>query len=249
MADQMINALPTKTEPVTGDKVLLSGASEEYLIDYDKLATAILNKLTSKTFTLDQGTKTFVAALNELNSKSEFAYYLNNSINIPENSDMDTYIEPGLYSCNGTSPTTLKNSPFADSFLLKVEYPTGSVSYRSQKFTLYSNGRVAYRYYSVPLQKWSDFYYYYNSEDALAAYIKSDLDYNDLPCGVHYLGAGCKNAPENYCRVLCLYGIQGARLNDAIQVAFSVLNPAIYTRAYNNGSWTKWRKFTGTLVP
>lgn len=39
MADQMINALPTKTEPVTGDKVLLSGASEEYLIDYDKLAT------------------------------------------------------------------------------------------------------------------------------------------------------------------------------------------------------------------
>lgn len=70
MADQMINALPTKTEPVTGDKVLLSGASEEYLIDYDKLATVILNKLTSKTFTLDQGTKTFVAALNELNSKS-----------------------------------------------------------------------------------------------------------------------------------------------------------------------------------
>ena len=66
----MINALPTKTEPVTGDKVLLSGASEEYLIDYDKLATAILNKLTSKTFTLDQGTKTFVAALNELNSKT-----------------------------------------------------------------------------------------------------------------------------------------------------------------------------------
>jgi len=66
----MINALPTKTEPVTGDKVLLSGASEEYLIDYDKLATAILNKLTSKTFTLDQGTKTLVAALNELNSKS-----------------------------------------------------------------------------------------------------------------------------------------------------------------------------------
>ena len=70
MADQMINALPTKTEPVTGDKVLLSGASEEYLIDYDKLATAILNKLTSKTFTLDQGTKTLVAALNELNSKT-----------------------------------------------------------------------------------------------------------------------------------------------------------------------------------
>lgn len=70
MADQKINALPTKTAPVTGDKCLMSGAAEEYLIDYDKLATAILNKLTSKTFTLDQGTKTLIAAVNELNSKS-----------------------------------------------------------------------------------------------------------------------------------------------------------------------------------
>lgn len=69
MADQKINALPTKTAPVTGDKCLMSGAAEEYLIDYDKLATAILNKLTSKTFTLDQGTKTLIAAINELNSK------------------------------------------------------------------------------------------------------------------------------------------------------------------------------------
>lgn len=69
MADQKINALPTKTSPTTGDKVLMSGAAEEYLIDYDQLATAILNKLTSKTFTLDQGAKTLVAALNELNSK------------------------------------------------------------------------------------------------------------------------------------------------------------------------------------
>ena len=70
MADQKINALPTKTAPETGDKCLMSEAAEEYLIDYDKLATAILNKLTSKTFTLDQGTKTLIAAVNELNSKT-----------------------------------------------------------------------------------------------------------------------------------------------------------------------------------
>ena len=41
MADQKINALPTKTAPVTGDKCLMSGAAEEYLIDYEKLATAM----------------------------------------------------------------------------------------------------------------------------------------------------------------------------------------------------------------
>ena len=138
MADQKINALPTKTAPVTGDKCLMSGAAEEYLIDYDKLATAILNKLISKTFTLDQGTKTLIAALNELNSKSKISYSLRDSINIPESADMNTYIEPGNYSCNGTTPSTLKNCPFSDSFLLKVEYPTGSSTYRSQTFILYS---------------------------------------------------------------------------------------------------------------
>lgn len=72
MADQKINELPTKTSPAAGDKALMSGAAEEYLIDYDQLANAILNKLTSKTFSLDQGTKTLVAALNELNSKTAF---------------------------------------------------------------------------------------------------------------------------------------------------------------------------------
>ena len=70
MADQMINGLPVKTAPQTGDKLLVIGTAEEQLIDYDKLADAILTKLTSKTFTLDQGSKSLVAALNELNSNT-----------------------------------------------------------------------------------------------------------------------------------------------------------------------------------
>lgn len=84
MADQKINALPTKTTPTSGDKCLMSGATEEYLIDYDKLATAILNKLTSKTFTLDQGAKTLIAAINELNSKTRLTAQ---SISQPSNID------------------------------------------------------------------------------------------------------------------------------------------------------------------
>ena len=163
MADQKINALPTKTTPVTGDKCLMSGAAEEYLIDYDKLATAILNKLTSKTYSLDQGTKTLIAAINELNSKSKISYSLRDSTNIPESADMNTYTEPGNYSCNGATPSTLKNCPFSDSFLLKVEYPTGSPTYRSQTFILYSDRRIAYRFYNVSRGSWSDFTYYKGS--------------------------------------------------------------------------------------
>ena len=68
MADQNITALPVAASPASSDQLLLVGATEEKLIDYDKLADAILTKLTSKQYTLDQGTKTLPAALNELNS-------------------------------------------------------------------------------------------------------------------------------------------------------------------------------------
>ena len=74
MTDQNITALPVATSPTSSDQLLLVGATEEKLIDYDKLADAILTKLTSKQYTLDQGTKTLPAALNELNSNRVAVY-------------------------------------------------------------------------------------------------------------------------------------------------------------------------------
>lgn len=68
MADQNITALPATTTPESSDQLLLVGATEEKLIDYDKLADAILGKIASKNFALDQGNKTLLQALNELNS-------------------------------------------------------------------------------------------------------------------------------------------------------------------------------------
>lgn len=70
MADQAINALSTKTAPETSDQLLLVGAGEPQLIDYDKLADAILNKITSKNYALDAGTMTLPAALNALNGNT-----------------------------------------------------------------------------------------------------------------------------------------------------------------------------------
>ncbi len=64
------NEYPAKTIPKDADKFMLYSAedSANKLIDYDKLADAVLDKLTSKQFALDQGTKTLLSALNELNS-------------------------------------------------------------------------------------------------------------------------------------------------------------------------------------
>ena len=83
MADQAINALSTKTAPETSDQLLLVGAGEPQLIDYDKLADAILNKITSKNYALDAGTMTLPEALNALNGKKE-----SNSENIDSASDL-----------------------------------------------------------------------------------------------------------------------------------------------------------------
>ena len=71
MEDQAINALSTKTAPETSDQLLLVGAGEPQLIDYDKLADAILNKITSKNYALDAGQMTLLAALNKLNSETK----------------------------------------------------------------------------------------------------------------------------------------------------------------------------------
>lgn len=103
MADKAINALPVRTAPTAGDKMLMIGAAEEYQIDYDQLATAILNKLTSKTFALDQGTKSLVAALNELNSNCFSSDYISRKISY-ENTSPNEYVkvteielEAGIY--------------------------------------------------------------------------------------------------------------------------------------------------------
>ena len=76
MADQAINALSTKTAPETSDQLLLVGAGEPQLIDYDKLADAILNKITSKNYALDAGQMTLPAALNALNGKTLINAYM-----------------------------------------------------------------------------------------------------------------------------------------------------------------------------
>ena len=98
MADQAINALSTKTAPETSDQLLLVGAGEPQLIDYDKLADAILNKITSKNYDLDAGQMTLLAALNKLNSES----LIGNVTTIDDITfDYNSFTKTGLYYING----------------------------------------------------------------------------------------------------------------------------------------------------
>lgn len=101
MADQNITALPVATSPASSDQLLIVGATEEKLIDYEKLADAILAKLTSKTFALDQGTKSLVAALNELNSKVFID--IRNLSTFSVNIELNTYTYASLLMYGATS--------------------------------------------------------------------------------------------------------------------------------------------------
>lgn len=98
MADQAINALSTKTAPETSDQLLILGTGEPQLIDYDKLADAILNKITSKNYALDAGQMTLLAALNKLNSES----LIGNVTTIDDITfDYNSFTKTGLYYING----------------------------------------------------------------------------------------------------------------------------------------------------
>ena len=82
------NEYPAKTTPKDADKFMLYSAEDaaNKLIDYDKLADAVLNKLTSKTFGLDQGNMTLLAALNQLNSNPKAQFGTTADIEIVTNS-------------------------------------------------------------------------------------------------------------------------------------------------------------------
>lgn len=89
------NEYPVKTTPKDADKFMLYSAEDaaNKLIDYESIADAVLNKLTSKTFGLDAGTMTLPAALNQLNSNRLKPFYkgmiTNRLVTVP--------LVPGLY--------------------------------------------------------------------------------------------------------------------------------------------------------
>lgn len=125
MADQKINALPIKTSPATGDKVLMVGTTEEYQMLVDNLATAVLKKLSSQSFSsLETTAKTVLGGINELNSKRETSLYLDryDATAIASGANLNDYTDPGNYSsADSANATTLINSPYNNrGFILYV---------------------------------------------------------------------------------------------------------------------------------
>ena len=154
MADQNITALPVATAPASSDQILLVGAEEEKLIDYDKLADAILNKLTSKNFSLDQGTMPLVSALNQLNSNTSKLALKENVTDIQaliSKASPGTYI---LFHLSGTNYTG-NDLPIDATY----KYGSGIIFYRNSsscKIVLFPE-RTKPVWKMADWEKWKDF--------------------------------------------------------------------------------------------
>lgn len=85
----------TKSSPESGQNFLaLNSTGGGQSVSLDDLADAVLDRLTSKTYQLDQGTKNIIRALNELNSNSY------KRLNYARNSDIKTYINSQIKNKN-----------------------------------------------------------------------------------------------------------------------------------------------------
>ena len=84
---QNANGLTKVTEVPTGKELIFVDptTNEGGIITLEDLTTQILNKLTSKIFTLDQGNITLIEALNKLNSNSFFTFTVPAEISIANN--------------------------------------------------------------------------------------------------------------------------------------------------------------------
>lgn len=132
MADQKINALPTKTSPSTGDKMLMIGTAEEYQIDYDQLATAILNKLSTQSFSsLGTTAKTVLGGINELNSNIPIFSNAGSHNGIFRGKNLGTSVTQGQW-------TAIQNGTFDDLYIGDY-WVIGGVTWRIAAFDYYLN--------------------------------------------------------------------------------------------------------------
>ena len=142
---QNANALATVKEVPAGKKLIFVDptTNEGGIITLEDLTTQILKKLTSQTFTLDQGTKTLPAALNELNS-NRFSIYEKNVSDLdnpPAAFILNTSINPkGLPDLGGNGCCVIQHNPGSKTYTAQLAFSFGGdkIAIRSKKTDAWS---------------------------------------------------------------------------------------------------------------
>lgn len=173
-------------------------------------------------------------------------------MSIPSNADMNNYNTIGNYFCgSGSVVSTLQNTPFSQTFQLKVEKSNSGGVY--QTFKTLSTGNIAYRYYNG--STWTQYVYF--SDDATVSLYQTMVASSDIiqtaenqtlyQTRFYWLNGASYNGElpaDSY-----KYGsaIVLKRASNSIFVAIFSIGKPIYN-SYSNGSWSGWRDFTGASV-
>ena len=134
----------------SGNNIYINQDNKLMQIDYDTLATAILNKLSTQSFnSLNTSSKLVLDAINELNGKTSI---FNESS--PTDIDLNDLISPATYSTSGSAPSTKgwKNYPTNSTGYVQIEKFGGIVK---QTYTTH-DGEMFVR---CKLTEWSSWKY------------------------------------------------------------------------------------------
>ena len=115
MANKTISQLTAKTTPADADVLPLEDTEDTKKINYSALADAILNKLTSKTYTVAGSSQTLIAAINALNSKATDAdkFKIVRYTNVT-NASTQTLVDLGAFSTYGSAVVFLRTDSAYD---------------------------------------------------------------------------------------------------------------------------------------
>lgn len=164
-ASQAVQAVQNANQAIADANEAISDLNEQIASLNTNFASLSNNVSISQ---LQTTAKTLVGALNELNSKMPVSTY-QYGVEIPQNSDLDTYKTPGKYVSRSSSITsTLENSPFqARGFRLEVRSLIDPTNVGSIQQIAYPGDMSTYKQFAMRAllnSVWTNWLYF--SDDA-----------------------------------------------------------------------------------
>lgn len=256
---QNITEVTEASSIATGDNIYLNHSNQLQQIDYDKLATAILNKLSTQSFSsLETTAKTVLGGINELNSKrlGNIVYYNadTNRNNIENRYAAMKYV----FDTYGNKVDTYTvfvvrySGGYYYNYILMRQNIGGS--YTILEYSYYSNTGISIYTYNTSSGNIST-NHTFSDDDTLFAgtEINSGDDLNDYTKPGRYYSpnasttASLLNMPEIFESGFSMDVLPISSNN--VQIIYpGGVGKNIYTRSAVSSGWQPWYKFAGTVI-
>ena len=252
-----IGQLTAKTTPASTDVFALEDTEDTKKINYDALADAILNKITSKNYTVAGSSQTLINAINTLNS-NKLSFQIGDYTSIASGADLNstTYTTPGRFRSGGSSITdTLSHCPVSGIGFVMDVYPFMTAQFIVQEITTSSGiGTSNYPIKYFRMVNTRDNYIGEWKKDPtrveietlnsrFTTTIKTGDNLNDYTTsGLYIINAAAgnvENCPAGYSALIVT---KVPNVSTVHQLCYN--NNFIYTRAYTGNplAWSAWKQ-------